>query len=97
MTEAERRSSSTSEVKKDPFRYVPDIIDERSRDVDGMIVNRYTKGLILGKVSIARTSLSVLLSLCSSMGYVGYNKKRVMSACHHWFTTRIVELYVDWV
>lgn len=52
MTEVERRSSSTTEVKKDPFRYVPDIIDERSREVEGLVLNRYTKGLLLGKVSL---------------------------------------------
>ena len=49
MTEVAKRSSSVTEPKKDPFRYVPDIIEEKSRE-DGMTINRYTKGIVLGKV-----------------------------------------------
>ncbi len=49
MTEVAKRSSSVTEPKKDPFRYVPDIIEEKSRE-DGMTINRYTKGIVLGRV-----------------------------------------------
>jgi hypothetical protein len=55
MTEVEKRPTSartgTTEVKKDPFKFVPDNIDELGRD--GLtVVNRYRRGAILGKVCI---------------------------------------------
>lgn len=54
MAEIEKRPASAgsgagTEVKKDPFKYVPDVIDEFNRD-GSAVVNRYKKGLILGKV-----------------------------------------------
>ncbi len=54
MADIEKRppspTSAGTEVKKDPFKYVPDVIDELNRD-GSAVVNRYKKGLVLGKVS----------------------------------------------
>jgi hypothetical protein len=52
-TEAHRRTPIAAEPPKkvDPFKGVPDIVEERRREVDGSItVNRYMKGALLGKV-----------------------------------------------
>jgi hypothetical protein len=56
MTDIEKRpasggSGTATEVKKDPFKYVPDVIDEFNRD-GSAVVNRYRKGLVLGKVRV---------------------------------------------
>jgi hypothetical protein len=47
MAETQQNSA-----KVDPFRNVPDVIEDVRHDPDGKLaVHRYSKGLILGKVS----------------------------------------------
>lgn len=52
-TEAHRRTPIATEPPKkvDPFKNVPDVVEERHREADGSIsINRYMKGALLGKV-----------------------------------------------
>ncbi len=43
---------TSSNDKKDLFKTVPDVVEERKKDQDGIyhVVNKYVKGNILGKV-----------------------------------------------
>lgn len=50
------RRTPTVESKKDPFKNIPDIIEEKHRDSDGgVVVNRFMKGNLLGKVNFLRS------------------------------------------
>lgn len=77
MAEVERRpttarpsSSTTAEPKKDPFKYVPDTVDELNREGTS-VVNRYKRGMLLGKVDPSiPLSLSLSLVPLSSLLYV---------------------------
>lgn len=52
-TEAHRRTPIAAEPPKkvDPFKNVPEVVEERRRESDGSIsAHRYMKGALLGKV-----------------------------------------------
>ncbi len=58
MTEVDKRtplpSSATAisqEPKRDPFKNIPEMIEDRHREIDGSTVsNRFLRGNVLGKV-----------------------------------------------
>lgn len=67
-TDAHRRTPIAAEPPKkvDPFKLVPEVVEERRREADGSVsVNRYMKGALLGKVyyQYALSYPSLLLSI----------------------------------
>eukprot|EP01040_Poterioochromonas_malhamensis_P002939 gene2939-3126_t len=54
----------SSNDKKDLFKTVPDVVEERKKDQDGIyhVVNKYIKGNILGKGGFAQVYLSTSLA-----------------------------------
>lgn len=49
--ESKKQISAVPEQKKDPFKAVPDVIEDRRKDINGNIItNKYYRGNILGKV-----------------------------------------------
>jgi serine/threonine protein kinase len=64
-TEAHRRTpiaAAEPPKKVDPFKNVPEVVEERRRETDGSVsVNRYMKGALLGKGGFAQVFVSTSL------------------------------------
>jgi hypothetical protein len=52
--QAQANASNDPKKQPDVFKNVPDIIEERKKDMDGNYntINRYVRGNLLGKVSL---------------------------------------------
>lgn len=63
LQQQQQEKQSSSSDKKDLFKNVPDVVEERRKDVDGnyMTVNKYVKGNLLGKGGFAQVFITTNL------------------------------------
>jgi cell division protein FtsB len=52
----QQQHQSSSQDKKDLFKNVPDLVEEKRKDLEGNYntINKYAKGIVLGKVCFKR-------------------------------------------
>jgi hypothetical protein len=75
VQQQQTQQHSNAESKKDLFKNVPDLVEERRKDQDGnpFVANKFTKGTLLGKVRGFRWNIIFLIAfscigwLCSSI------------------------------